>query len=749
MLLRRLLPALCVAALFLLPQACRDRGPDDGGTSALAGPGAGGTVESRAPVPLDAPQVLRAASIDGNAETRLVETAPLFIEGFYLVQISPTGLPREHAVPAFRWTAEGEARTWPQAVETELPDDSRLQLVAWLDLNGTGRLDNGDRCSKPGPAPTGETTEPITMWIDRTYVAGTLTATDSVAQTRPVEFQAVGPEVSAVSRAGLVVMGFAASDINESGFPRRETQPTFDWNQPAGPVSWPARVQVPLPASPETRFFAIIDIDDDGRLSPGDHLAALSGPLRLSEDPATPVVFRIDRTLPARAPEGSGGGCGGGDDKPRGNPGDRPGAGPQWSVPTEERRLVVSRGPNAMDAAAGTVVLQAYGQGQIVDGGPPPGVAPAYFWTGTDADGEWPLEMTAPLPHGLDVLVVLDVDGDSVPGPGDWLSQSRPALTLSEDLAAPITFRIERAMPAKAPSEPGGCGGGDRVEGDPGGGPRDGPPRHVYTEERRLVVSRGPDATDLGVGTVVLQAYEPGQLVDGDPPPGVPPTFFWTGADLDGEWPLAMTAPMPPGLDVMVVLDVDGDSMPGPNDWSSEPIPALVLPAVEEPLEAVITRPFAPSGVETVDDLVLDDPEDVQPGGDDDSSVDSAAAVEPPPETLTSLVLDSQPRVPFLRQSTVMVAGYRRADVERSMPVSGARPISFWRSEELQLVWPLEIKAAMPEGATVFLILDLDEDGLPSPGDLSSEPRYDFQPPAEGEKVEFVFQRAYGLADPE
>ncbi len=143
-------------------------------------------------------------------------------------------------------------------------------------------------------------------------------------------------------------------------------------------------------------------------------------------------------------------------------------------------------------------------------------------------------------------------------------------------------------------------------------------------------------------------------------------------------------------------------------------------------------------------------------GDDDDSGADGEddSGEAPDAETLgrgvvRQLVLDSRPRVPFLREGRVMVVGYPRQEVERGMPAAGAQPTFFWRSEELRLTWPLRIEAPLPSGRTLFLVLDLDDDGMPSPGDLCSVPAYDFEPPAEGREAPFVFERAFGLTEPD
>ena len=187
------------AAAWLAVAACG--GGDDGGDAyrgpvddgATGGYGAttgyadtpatgtsGGSREAPAdPIPVaaapDRVAVVRTLVVDGNAATRLVDRAQLHVEGYTSAQLDSTGLPREGSVPNFRWSDPELARSWPQRIPTSVPADGTVQLVAYLDLNGTGRLDTGDRCSLPAdPLPIGADEAPgdtIELRIDRIYVS--------------------------------------------------------------------------------------------------------------------------------------------------------------------------------------------------------------------------------------------------------------------------------------------------------------------------------------------------------------------------------------------------------------------------------------------------------------------------------------------------------------------------------------------------------------------------------------------------
>jgi hypothetical protein len=284
------MPALCAATLLLLPVL-------------LARAGAG---EPIAPPRIEVDVAPGSVTLEADAATGRIAPSRLVVQGFRAVQLSEAGLPRAWAAPVW-WTPRVEAEVWPVAFEAELPTDGGVLLVAWLDVDGSGRLDVGDRCSAPTAVAPDRS---VTLRLDRGYV------TPGAPPSTTVDFAPTLPAALAVERAGLVVLGFAATDLGPSGFPRPQVRPAFAWAQPPRTVSWPVRAAVPLPDDPGLRIFGIVDVDGDGRLSPGDHLALPDGPLRQPAGPDEPVVFVVDQTLPSRSggPPGGepgGGGCGG------------------------------------------------------------------------------------------------------------------------------------------------------------------------------------------------------------------------------------------------------------------------------------------------------------------------------------------------------------------------------------------------------------------------------------------------------
>lgn len=276
----------------------------------------------------------RAVVIDGNAETRAVASATLFLDGYYDVQLSEVGLPHQGAVPTWRWSSDGADRTWPDARTLDLPADGATWIVGWLDLNGDKRLKSGDRIGKAvGPLPPADaaTSEgSIAVRIDRTHVS--LDGPAAVPAQAPVslgteyvfEVAAGTDEAAAVADAGFILLGFRPEGVNPIGFPTRGERPRFEWKQAPGPLTWPLRLNVEVPDGEPLWLFAVVDVNGDGALGPGDHV----GPATAAFTPPTdgaPVALTIDRLMPGGDPEGGGppadptppgpqpssGGCGG------------------------------------------------------------------------------------------------------------------------------------------------------------------------------------------------------------------------------------------------------------------------------------------------------------------------------------------------------------------------------------------------------------------------------------------------------
>jgi hypothetical protein len=412
-------------------------------------------------------------------------------------------------------------------------------------------------------------------------------------------------------------------------------------------------------------------------------------------------------------------GCGGKADAPSGGP----------PAPQVQIALTVDEQP----APVGESVLLGiigFEEDHLEFGLPKKGITPTFSWR-AELPGEWPLKVDVSVPMGLHLLAIRDANGDGITGIDDRLCDPFVVKKGTAPGAA-VAVRLDQVFSP---------GPGQGLRGhEPGKGPG-------YPEDQSvevvLHVDRSPELADLEPASVMVHSFRPGDLVDGLPQAGVVPLSFWAMEDPDGDWPLEVRGWLPLGQDVLVVVDGDGNRGPGPGDWVTAAVPGFALPEGGRPVELTVIGPF--SGVAPPAEEEPADPE----AGDDESAgdpppIDPAVQVE---GKAAKLELDSRPRVPFLSEGQVMIAGYRSSDVEADMPRRGASPVYFWRSEVLKLEWPVKLDAPLPTDVTVFLLLDLDEDDLPSVGDLSSVPHPEFSLPPEGTPATFVFEQAFGFTD--
>jgi len=206
--------------------------------------------------------------------------------------------------------------------------------------------------------------------------------------------------------AGLILLGFRKKDLGPLGMPGAVARPTFEWKQPNRQVVWPVRVQVSLPQDPELRFVAAIDVDGQGRLSPGDHLSAA---LPLSLGPNETMVFDIDRTLPGPLS---------GSSRIENHQAGIPPSGP----PTEMSSVLLDCNPRIPFLRKSTVMLVGYRSADLEQGIPRSGVPPNYSWRSEELMLTWPLSLQVPLPSNLTLFLILDLDGDGSPSRGDLSS---------------------------------------------------------------------------------------------------------------------------------------------------------------------------------------------------------------------------------------------------------------------------------------------------------------------------------------
>lgn len=447
-------------------------------------------------------------------------------------------------------------------------------------------------------------------------------------------------------------------------------------------------------------------------------------------------------------------GCGGGSDADRPGP-PSSGWGTDGPAPPVPRAVVVDETPRP-DVDSVRLLIVGYQPAQIDSDRPAEGVVPPFFWISPELPAEWPLTFDAPIMSGLRLLAVRDIDGNGHPSEADRRSAVLP---VADDPDEMLRFVIDRSF-----IEGGAADAVPRVErpasdAEPGpGAPRMEPPPSglalspggMEMQPRTLRATSGtPDRKPVPGQRLMIVGFAAGGLNDGLPVPGTRPAYFWNKPHAATDWPLELPAvPLPTGLDLIVVLDTDGDGMPSPRDLAAAPLAGFEPPAVDQVVEVVLDRQFAPEEVAGGGDGDDDD------GGDGEEGFGPDGELPDPGEgaargAMRPINVDSQPRVPFLRNGVLMIVGYAPEDVDRGNPRERAVPKFFWSSDDLQLTWPLQLEVPLPTGGlTMFIVLDLDSDRRPSPGDLSSEPFVNFEPGDPGVDVEVVLQKAFGLAGP-
>jgi hypothetical protein len=92
-----------------------------------------------------------------------------------------------------------------------------------------------------------------------------------------------------------------------------------------------------------------------------------------------------------------------------------------------------------------------------------------------------------------------------------------------------------------------------------------------------------------------------------------------------------------------------------------------------------------------------------------------------------AISLTCNPRIPFLDRSSVMLVGYNPADLVHGQPRHEGSPTYLWKSEPITLTWPILLNIPTPSDVSLFIVLDVNGDGLPSKGDLSTT-RVDLTP---------------------
>lgn len=644
-------------------------GPGDllGGPAVLADPLPAGT---HAPVRIDrrwnvgAPQLpggsepvaVRVVARSGPGLPRLA-SAPVFLVSYGDGGLS-SGNPRPGSLPLRTWTREAGALAWPLTLEgLAVPGSSVLVLV---DADGDGSPGPGDLLGGPILVPT--TVQAGTRFdveVDRVWNPGAQVGGDRGDVALRVLVR-IGKGVTLPRNPTVFVASYPAAGLDQ-GAPRPGMTPMSMWSRPPGPLTWP----LDLSARVVPGSAALVFVDEgDGFPGPGDHLSEpliVPATVQASTILETTMVGRVFR--PGGAEGGSLGGGG------------------------VAVQLVVRAGPSAKPPAQGALFLLGYPKGGLLDGGPPPGVVPAFFWSRPAGPLTWPMKVDGQAAAGLDLVLIVDTHGDRTPGPGDLLSlpvQSAADLNAGSTLNFSLEGRQFASPGAETTLSP------DSAGMTPSGG---GVSVH-------LTVRAGPGLKPPARAAIFLLGYPKGGIKDGSPAPGVAPAFFWSRPPESLRWPLDLDALAEGGLDFVLLLDADGDGKPGPGDMLTPPVATASALAAGTKLQFVLEgRLFSDKAPGNVANTAPG-----RAGIDAHLRVELAAGVTLP------------------GSGALFVAGYDNSSLDQGRPRQGARPLFFWSRDAGPLKAPIECPGRVEPGLTHLLFVDTNGDGAEGPGDLLSAP---------------------------
>jgi hypothetical protein len=325
-------------------------------------------------------------------------------------------------------------------------------------------------------------------------------------------------------------------------------------------------------------------------------------------------------------------------------------------------------------------------------------VRPDFFWSSAEVKLDGDVSLNAPLPEGLTYIALVNQDGDPVPSDGD-LTSMPVAYAGGGTLHLTIDGQFgERRAPMVGGGPEGGAGG---AQGE-GVGQAPSQPRFP----KRSVLIDAPQALRPLGSTVILVVGQRPAPAGADPADA--PDYLWRSKEFTPSvWPHAAELPLPQGMGVQVLLDADGDKMPSPGDPATD----IQAPTSDRPTDTART-------------FVLD--RRYESGGEPaPTPAARLPAISSAGGAPRELEITSEMQLPFLKTGRFMVAGLPPGDVFAWPPA--VRPDFLWVSEPTRLQWPVKFEAQLPDGLDLIVVLDLDGDGLPGAGDLSSQPMQSFK----------------------
>ena len=223
-----------------------------------------------------------------------------------------------------------------------------------------------------------------------------------------------------------------------------------------------------------------------------------------------------------------------------------------------------------------------------------------------------------------------------------------------------------------------------------------------------------PSSADASEVTVIVMGFEADQMEGDWAREGQRPKMYWLSPLLSSREEISLDAPLLAGLTYLVAVDQDGNIDVNRGDLVSAPVPYTQALPPGMAITFVMDRPFSPGP---------------EPGGMDLDARPTTRGGE-----RRTLVVNTAFGLRWLGSRQLMVVGVPVREkaayetVGRRYPARVA-PTFLWVDRERPLRWPMTIEARMPDGLDVFVVLDLDNNGYPSTGDISSLCACDFERP--------------------
>ena len=281
-----------------------------------------------------------------------------------------------------------------------------------------------------------------------------------------------------------------------------------------------------------------------------------------------------------------------------------------------------------------------------------------------------------------------------------------------------------------------------------------------------IFIDESPRPTGVERAQFFILGFPAGALKAGQLTEGVVPSYFWSSPMVSlEEWPISVEAPIPEGLDLLVIRDVDLDGRPGVVDRRSA---VLRGGDSDEPLKFILSPDLSGAGselgqqaqdrVESGDDpglggfnydassgLSAIDPADADPGpgqfgadpgpgkfgadlglggeeGSADGTAQGALLTREGEEvrTRTLLMEGTKSRVPTVPAVAVMLVGFTDDQLIDGSPRGNSLPTFSWRHAPKAITFPQRLEVQVPTSLNVLAFLDLDDDSQLSEGDMAS-----------------------------